>query len=264
MVYTKYLKALIDYDGLYRTETFMFPREAFREILLNAVIHKDYSGCNPIQIKVYDDKMYIWNDGVMPAELSSTEKLFQPHSSKPFNPKLAGVFFKSGMIEAWGRGFEKIREACENEGAPLPEYQILSYGVMVHIKPNEHYMRLHNSGTTTKPARNGNVIDPVNSIGGVNSVNSDIDDANYENNVTDNVIDNVSENVIDNVSDKKRDVRQAKLLELLRIDGAITTSKLAKELKVSERTILRDLEALKNVEHIKRIGSDTSGYWQVT
>ena len=34
------------------------------------------------------------------------------HSSKPFNPKLAEVFFKSGMIEAWGSSFEKIREAC--------------------------------------------------------------------------------------------------------------------------------------------------------
>lgn len=45
--------------------------------------------------------------------LSSTEKLFQNHSSKPYNPKLASVFFKSGMIEAWGRGFEKMREACE-------------------------------------------------------------------------------------------------------------------------------------------------------
>ncbi len=34
------------------------------------------------------------------------------HSLKPFNPKLAEVFFKNGMIEAWGRSFEKIREAC--------------------------------------------------------------------------------------------------------------------------------------------------------
>ena len=40
------------------------------------------------------------------------EKLFEKHSSKPYNPKLANVFFKSGMIEAWGRGFDKIKEAC--------------------------------------------------------------------------------------------------------------------------------------------------------
>ncbi len=32
---------------------------AFREILLNAVVHKDYSACNPIQISVYEDKIYL-------------------------------------------------------------------------------------------------------------------------------------------------------------------------------------------------------------
>lgn len=95
LVYTKYMKALINYDGIQRTEQFMFHKDAFREILLNAIVHKDYSSCNPIQISVYEDKMYIWNDGEMPANLSSTEKLFQKHSSKPYNPKLASVFFKS-------------------------------------------------------------------------------------------------------------------------------------------------------------------------
>lgn len=88
----------------------MFHKDAFREILLNAIVHKDYSSCNPIQISVYDDKIYIWNDGEMPPNLDSTDKLFMKHSSKPYNPKLANIFFKSGMIEAWGRGFEKIRK----------------------------------------------------------------------------------------------------------------------------------------------------------
>ena len=84
LVYTKYLKALIYYEGIQRIEQFMFPQDAFREILLNAVVHKDYSACNPIQISVYEDKIYIWNDGEMPSELDSTEKLFKKHSSKPY------------------------------------------------------------------------------------------------------------------------------------------------------------------------------------
>ena len=119
LIYTKYLKALVDYKGIQRTEQYMFPQEAFREILLNAIVHKNYSGCNPIQISVYEDKMYIWNDGIMPSNLTSTEKLFQKHSSKPYNPKLAEIFFKSGMIEAWGRGFDKIKRACKKCDGPL-------------------------------------------------------------------------------------------------------------------------------------------------
>lgn len=56
---------------------------------MNAIVHKDYSSCNPIQISVYEDKIYIWNDGEMPSGLDSTDKLFMKHFSKPYNPKLA-------------------------------------------------------------------------------------------------------------------------------------------------------------------------------
>ena len=75
LVYTKYLKALVAYEGIQRTEQYMFHKEAFREILLNAIVHKDYSSCNPIQISVYADKIYVWNDGEMPASLASTEAI---------------------------------------------------------------------------------------------------------------------------------------------------------------------------------------------
>lgn len=61
----------------------------------------------------------------MPPNLNSKEKLFMKHSSKPFNPKLAEVFFKSGMIEAWVRSFEKIREACALYDGSLPEYEMI-------------------------------------------------------------------------------------------------------------------------------------------
>ena len=142
LVYTKYMKALIAYEGIQRVEQFMFHKDAFREILLNAIVHKDYSSCNPIQISVYEDKIYIWNDGEMPPNLDTTDKLFMKHSSKPYNPKLANVFFKSGMIEAWGRGFEKIKEACSLYDGPLPEYEINESGIMVLCKACDRYLEL--------------------------------------------------------------------------------------------------------------------------
>lgn len=86
--------------------------------------------------------LYIWNDGERPSELDSTEKLFMKHSSKPYNPKLANVFFKSGMIEARGRGFDKIKEACEWYAGPLPEYTITKSGVMVLCKACDKYLEL--------------------------------------------------------------------------------------------------------------------------
>ncbi|MBR3429435.1 MAG: ATP-dependent DNA helicase RecG [Clostridia bacterium] len=145
LVYTKYMKDRITYEGIQRVEVFMFPQEAFREILLNAVVHKDYASCNPIQISIYEDHMYIWNDGEMPSNLRTTENLFAKHSSKPFNPKLAHVFFISGMIEAWGRGFDKIKAACNAlYETPMPDYDITDNGIMVRCNANDLYLQLMN------------------------------------------------------------------------------------------------------------------------
>ena len=78
----------------------------------------------------------------MPEDLNSTDKLFMKHSSKPYNPKLANAFFMSGMIEAWGRGFDKIKEACARYEGPLPEYDIKKYGIMVLCKACDRYLEL--------------------------------------------------------------------------------------------------------------------------
>ena len=70
--------------------------------------HKDYSSGIPIQISIYKDKIYIANDGRLPDNWT-IDALKEKHKSRPFNPLIANVFYKSGMIESWGRGIEKIK-----------------------------------------------------------------------------------------------------------------------------------------------------------
>jgi len=123
LLLTKYTKALISYKGLSRIETYEYPEEALREALLNAVSHKDYTGCTPIQISVYSDKVMFWNMGQLP-ENWTIDMLQKKHSSIPYNPDIANAFFRSGYVEAWGRGIEKINEHCSETGLPLP---IISY-----------------------------------------------------------------------------------------------------------------------------------------
>ena len=120
----------------------LFHLDAFREIVLNAIVHKDYAERNPIQISVYPDRIYVWNDGSFPPGLDTSEKLFGKHSSKPFNPLLAGVFFKCGLIEAWGRGFDKIAAGCKEYGGALPTYDIGEAGVMVKCEACPAYLAL--------------------------------------------------------------------------------------------------------------------------
>ncbi|MDD6763661.1 MAG: ATP-binding protein [Clostridiales bacterium] len=113
--------------------------------MLNAVVHKDYTSGIPIQISVYDDKLYIANDGRLP-ETWTIEEFLGKHRSKPFNPLIAHVFYLAGYIESWGRGIEKIFEACEADGVYKPEYTIHPGDIMVKFyAPEDRVIRTGNN-----------------------------------------------------------------------------------------------------------------------
>ncbi|MFZ5995583.1 MAG: ATP-binding protein [Thermodesulfobacteriota bacterium] len=133
LLLTKYMKAYISYEGIQRIERFLFPGPALREAVTNAVVHKDYSSANPIQISVYEDKIIIWNAGRLPEELP-LERLFRKHPSIPYNPLIASAFFRAGYIEAWGRGIEKINHECRKAGNPPPNITNDVAGLMVTFK----------------------------------------------------------------------------------------------------------------------------------
>ena len=46
------------------------------------------------------------------------------HASRPYNPNIANVFYLADFIESWGRGIEKICEACKEDDLPMPEFTI--------------------------------------------------------------------------------------------------------------------------------------------
>lgn len=139
LLFTKYIKAFVSYEnGLNRIETYEYPQEAIREALLNAVAHKDYSGLTPIQIRVYKDKIMMWNEGTLP-ENWTIDTLLEEHASKPFNPDIANAFFRSGYIESWGRGISKMTDLCAEAGLPKPLYYYKSSGFWVEFRKDIYH-----------------------------------------------------------------------------------------------------------------------------
>ncbi|MDR0284361.1 MAG: putative DNA binding domain-containing protein [Propionibacteriaceae bacterium] len=125
LIYTKYFRAYITYEGIQRVENFPVPQAAMREAVLNAIVHRDYSTGVPIQIKVFPHEVIIYNDGGLPDDWTVDDLLGQ-HRSQPRNPGIAGAFFRSGQIETWGRGIVKIEEACRADNKPLPVFRVKS------------------------------------------------------------------------------------------------------------------------------------------
>lgn len=127
----KFLIRNISFEGMNRIETLEYPIPALREMLLNALIHRNYMGA-PTQIRIYDNKMFVWNDGGLPATITLPQ-LKQSHSSHPRNPILAGACFLGGYIDSWGSGIMKIINSCKAAGLPTPELNEKEGGFIVTL-----------------------------------------------------------------------------------------------------------------------------------
>ena len=139
----KYLVSPVRFEGMQRYETLEIPKEAMREILYNAIAHKDYTGPD-IQMHVYDDHIEVWNEGELP-EGYTEETLMGRHSSKPRNRNIANTMFKAGFIDTWGRGYKKIRDGFEAAGIPMPRVQNFCGGVQVTVQRTK-FMQMMNVG----------------------------------------------------------------------------------------------------------------------
>lgn len=187
IIETKFIVKNISYEGVHRIETPEFPFPALREAILNALIHRDYMG-NMTQIRIYDDKLQIWNDGTL-VEGLTIESLKHSHPSRPRNRLIADACLKAGYIEAWGTGIPRIIDACKEAGLPEPEiieafggFQITLFkdkynetslktmGInerqiraMLYVKEkgsitNSEYQRLNNIGRTTATEDLGELV----------------------------------------------------------------------------------------------------------
>ena len=133
---SKYLVSPIHYQGLQRIEELEYPEDALREAILNAIVHKDYTGA-PIQMSVYNDRLILWNSGRLPEDIT-IEILKQKHPSRPANRNVAELFFKAGYIEVWGRGIGKIFNTCKSAGLPEPVIEEYAGGIQITFLKKEN------------------------------------------------------------------------------------------------------------------------------
>ena len=120
-------------EDLQRHEVWEFPYDAVREAVLNALIHRDYTSTGRVQIRVYDDRLVISNPGGLPEDLTVGD-LLKEHNSFPRNPAIAQTVYYTRLIEKWGTGTLRMRNACRAEGAPDPEFEARSKEFIVTLR----------------------------------------------------------------------------------------------------------------------------------
>lgn len=96
-------------DGYDRIKRELIPKEAFREALANAIVHRVWDINSYIQISMYEERIEINSPGGLPAGISKEEYL-NGNISVLRNPIIAGVFYRLNIIEKFGTGIARINE----------------------------------------------------------------------------------------------------------------------------------------------------------
>ena len=108
-------------DQLRREDTPLYPRDALREAIVNALIHRDYALSGTVSVAIFDNRLEVWSPGTLPSGMR-VQDLKIRHQSRPRNDSIAKTFYYAGLIENWGRGTQKIVELCVEAGHPEPEF----------------------------------------------------------------------------------------------------------------------------------------------
>ncbi len=241
---TKYLRALISYEGIQRIEKLPVPRESLREALLNSIVHKAYESLTPIQIAVYDNKLEIFNCGYLPEDWTM-EKFLGSHRSRPYNPTIANVFFRAGEIETWGRGIERIINGCKDAGCPAPTFQCGSGEIWTVFNFSEEYIK----GVCLKQG---------------------IQDSTTQKNIAGNHTDNHTEKHTENHTEKHTEKHtslsriQQEIIAQLRLNPAYSRRELASIIEnASLGGVISALSRLQKLGVIRRVGPDKGGHWEI-
>lgn len=153
----------------------------------------------------------------------------------PRNKLIANAFYFAGFVEAWGRGFEIIENAFKDAELEIPTFVEEFSGVTANIKREVFYAIQHGARIDD---RTGKVVKAIY------DTNDDIEKLSerqrlilqcFSSDVIENDIENVTENA----------------------------SSIAKKIGVSLRTIMRDIEKLKQLGLVEHVGPDKGGYWRV-
>jgi ATP-dependent DNA helicase RecG len=113
----------------------LYPPDALREALANALCHRDYSaGAGSTDIAIYDDRLEIVSVGCLHFGLRP-EDLYECHPSRPWNPIIASMFHRRGIIEQWGMGTLKIVSLAESAGLARPEFEERAGSLVVRFLP---------------------------------------------------------------------------------------------------------------------------------
>lgn len=103
--------------------TYELPPDAVGEAIVNAIAHRDYHSNASVEVRLFADRLEVWNPGTMPCTLT-LDDLRAAHPSVPNNPLIAESLYLTRYIEKAGSGTERMIELCREAALPEPSFEL--------------------------------------------------------------------------------------------------------------------------------------------
>jgi Predicted transcriptional regulator containing an HTH domain and an uncharacterized domain shared with the mammalian protein Schlafen len=132
-----------------REERWQYPMPALREIVTNMVVHRDYMNSGDSSVKIFDDYIEFFNPGHLPDTITIEQLLADEYSSYSRNRKVAATFKEAQLIEKYGSGIRRIREAFGQYGLKAPKFENFQHGFRVVVYAEAATEIDRNSGKTS-------------------------------------------------------------------------------------------------------------------
>jgi hypothetical protein len=108
--------------GITAPATYELPPDAVAEAVINAIAHRDYHSNASVEVRLFADRLEIWNPGALPGTLT-LDALRDDHPSIPNNPLIAESLYLTRYIERVGSGTQAMIALCREAGLPEPQFE---------------------------------------------------------------------------------------------------------------------------------------------
>jgi len=225
-----------------RKEIPQYPEEAYREVIVNAIMHRDYfDKSSDIMIEVYRNKIVVFNPGGLVKWLKPEEF---GTISKTRNPIIASLLSRTIFVEKLGTGINRIKGAMKSSNLPDPEFKFYEHSFYTNL-----FDKTMIKGTGAESQKTmEKTTQKIQNLSRKELLTL------LENKVGSKLVERVGSKLAEN---------QLKIIFLILEDEKITKNRMSKILNISNTAVDKNILKLKNLGVIKRVGSAKGGYWEV-
>jgi ATP-dependent DNA helicase RecG len=116
-----------------RIERWDYPLNAIREIILNMIVHRDYTHHGNSSVKIFPDRIEFFNPGRLSDQISIADLLKGDYVSDCRNKQVARIFKEIEWIERYGTGIRRIKDYFKEYGSPEPVFENFQHGFRVTV-----------------------------------------------------------------------------------------------------------------------------------